>query len=105
MSEDDTREQGVEFGEFGEALEEHEYPTTIDEIVEQYGDYEIEMENDSETVEDLLEPLGHERYDSPEDVRQAIFNMVGDEAIGRKGYSDRDSTAVAEDGQDREESF
>ena len=91
MSEE--REQGVEFGDLQTKLEDHEYPASHEELLEAYGD-------ETATFEELLEPLGKTDYESADEVEQAVMNMVGDEAIGRKNYSDRTPEAVGEERQE-----
>ena len=87
----DSREMGVDIGPLADELEDHSYPATSEELVAEYGDYEIEMSGSTQTLEDVLggEELADQEYHSAEDVRQMILNMVGDEAVGREGYSDR----------------
>jgi hypothetical protein len=106
---DDSREQGVDIGALADELEDHSYPTTTSELLEEYGDYEIEMPDGSETLEAVLgniqEDDDEQEYESAEDVRQMIYNMVGSEAVGREGYSDRggiasDSGTASEEGAD-----
>ncbi|WP_101295452.1 DUF5789 family protein [Halegenticoccus soli] len=90
--EGDSREQGVEFGELDDELDGHEYPATASELVDEYGDYELEMPDGSRTFGDILEPYQQEsgeKFQEAEEVRQAVFNMVGSEAVGRDRYSDR----------------
>lgn len=87
----DDREQGVDFGDLEDQLEAHDYPATTEEIVDEFGDEAVSYADGSETVASLLEPLS-ETYDSADEVRQSIFNMVGEGAIGRKGYTDRGGT-------------
>lgn len=86
---DDTREQGVEFGDLVEDLQSEEFPLSKDDLLETYGDREIVMEDDTTTLRELIEPLGQDEFDDADGVKQAVMNMSGDEAIGRKGYSDR----------------
>lgn len=89
----DTREQGVEFGRLWTELEDHDYPTTREELIEQYGEYELELDAGTETLEAVLgrqEGEQDERqYESADAVRQAIVGMVGSEAVGRENYTDR----------------
>lgn len=94
---DRSRESGVELGDLSAALDEHDYPTSTEELLAEYGEYEIELPNGSETFEQVLGPMGEETYDDPDAVRQAIFNMVGEEAVGRKGYTDREPMHDQED--------
>jgi hypothetical protein len=106
----ETREQGVDFGRLADELETREYPATREELLAEYGDYELEMAGGSETLRDVLGPQeesGDEerRYESAEAVRQAVYNMVGSEAVGREDYSDRggslaDEVSEGEDGTD-----
>jgi len=87
-----SRELGVEFGELGDDLETHEYPTTVDALVEEFGDRELELPSGEESFAEVLGPYTEEpdqQFDDAGAVRQAVFNMVGDEAVGRTDYSDR----------------
>ncbi|MDJ1431425.1 hypothetical protein [Halostagnicola sp. A-GB9-2] len=97
---DDNRELGVELGDLGDELEEREYPASQDDILEDHGDAELDMGEETTTLAEILEPLNEDEYESSDEVEQAIMNMVGDEAIGRKNYSDRTPPAPGEDRQD-----
>ena len=97
---DDSRTLGVELGDLDDDLESHAYPIGEDELFDQHGDREIEMGEETATLEELIEPLNQDEYGSADEVRQAIMNMVSDEAIGRKNYSDRTPPATGEDRQD-----
>lgn len=106
MSDDDTREQGVEFGEFEETMENLDYPIDNDELLDQHGDAELELPDGTATLSEVLDPLqdDEQTYESEEDLETMIMNMVGDDAVGREGYSDRgDEAQQAED--DEQESF
>ncbi len=87
-----SRELGVEFGELEEKLESHEYPTTADALIEEYGEQKLELPSGEESFEEALGPYTHEtdhEFGDADEVRQAVLNMVGGEAVGEKGYSDR----------------
>ncbi|MBX0296750.1 DUF5789 family protein [Haloarcula nitratireducens] len=106
--ETETREQGVEFGELEAKLRSHEYPTTQKELLQEYGDYELELSDGSKTLQEILEggentndDVGDKQYDSLEEVHQSVLNMVGDEAVGRRNYSDRGGSLEGQ-GIDRE---
>jgi hypothetical protein len=79
-------------------IESLEYPATTDEVIRRHGDRKLELQRGSERLGDVLGRLGSERFDSPEEVRLSIRSAVGDEAIGRRFYSDRDPTAIGESG-------
>lgn len=107
----DSREQGVDIGSLADELEEHSYPTTTSELVDEYGDYEVELPDGTESFGEILGGLEGEdaKYDSADEVRQMIYNMVGSEAVGREGYSDRGGiTSDGEEsdtGEEEDESF
>ncbi|MDS0473547.1 hypothetical protein [Natrinema sp. 1APR25-10V2] len=97
---DDSREQGVELGDLQDDLESEEYPIGHDELLEQYGDEEIEMSGETTTLEGIIGPLGEDEYQDYGELEGAIMTMVSDEAIGRKNYSDRTPPAAGENRQD-----
>lgn len=95
-TDDSTREQGIEFGRLEQALEEHDYPTTRDELIAEYGDYELDTGGGVETFGAVLKRFGDEtgddqsqHFESADGVRQAVFNLIGSDAVGRQKYSDR----------------
>lgn len=103
----DTRELGIDFGEFHVALMNHSYPTTTEELLEECGEYCLELPGGSQTVAETLGLLADddETYESVEEARQAIFNTVDSHAIGRKYYSDRTPPALGENRPDDQLSF
>jgi hypothetical protein len=99
MSED-HREIGVEFGDLADALESHEYPVTGDELVAAHGGATIRLQNEDRTFEDVIAPVAEQTFEDPEEVRQTVFNMVGEEAVGRQRYSDRGGEPREDRGED-----
>lgn len=59
-----------------EALENHHYPTTTDELVEAYGDYTIETRGGEESLEEVLATTNDQTFDSADDVRNRILGLV-----------------------------
>jgi len=97
-----SRELGVEFGDLGEELDAHEYPTTVETLVEEYGDHELELPSGEESFSEVLGPYTEEpdqQFTDAGEVRQAVLNMVGDGAVGETGYSDRGVDSEADDTQ------
>lgn len=95
---------GVDSGEMvytsTDALfDEHTYPTTTGELIESYGQEELQLADGSQTVEDVLSVLGQETFESAEEARYAVYTGLSSAAIGRVGYSDRDPTPPGCDGQ------
>ena len=100
---ENSREQGVEFGPLAAELENTEYPIAKSDLLEAYGEYELQIQDANPTLDDLLEPIGETTYDSAREVVQEVVGMVGDEAIGRKGYTDRGG--MPSEDEKREESL
>jgi hypothetical protein len=101
---DESREQGVEFEEFEETMESIDYPVDHETVVEHYGDEELELPNGTTTVEEVLAPLQDQdqTYQDSDELQVMIKNMVGDDAVGREGQSDRGaSTETDADGDDQ----
>lgn len=103
--EDDSREQGIEFGALAEELENETYPLSHDQLLEKYGDRELELANGQTKLHEVLESENETEYEDAESVRQAIFTMVGGDAVGRKGYSDRGGNSPGIDSDEEEESI
>ncbi|MFA9416051.1 DUF2795 domain-containing protein [Natrinema sp. HArc-T2] len=78
----------------GDVIDDHDYPATTEELIDEYGDRTLELPNGSETVGDVLARLESETFEHPEDARLAVYSAVSNKAIGRVGYSDRDPTPV-----------
>jgi hypothetical protein len=85
----DEREQGVDFGPLADELADETYPMEGTALVAAYGDYTLDVEGAETTLREILGPQGDVTYDSPADVRRGVLSMVGAEAVGREGYSDR----------------
>ena len=107
LSNGDERDGGVGFGSLGETLDAIDYPITNEELLAAHGDDRLELTDETVTLREVLGPVDGETYESAEAVRETIMTMVGDEAIGRKGYSDRGGESPGEDPApgDENESF
>lgn len=110
----ERREQGIEFGDLDAALADHEYPVTTATVLSAHGNRELDLSGETRTLREVLGPLVDEEHDtdmmdasheSPEEVRQMIFNAVDSDAIGREEYTDRDPETRREAQRRGEESF
>lgn len=72
-----------------EAIDELDYPLTTDEVVETLGDRELRRDS-SETIADALGRVCSETYGDAEAARLAVCTGISDDAVGRKGYADRE---------------
>jgi len=100
-TDDESREQGVEFGQLADDLESEDYPIDNEELLETYGDRAVELQDGEETLNEILGPL-ERTYESADNVRQSVIGMVGEEAIGRKGYTDRGGVTSEDEGEEEE---
>lgn len=78
----------------------HQFPATVTELVAAYGELELELPNGAVTLGEVLEELPNEEFETEEEACLTTYSALGEDAIGRKGYSDRDPTAPGEDGVD-----
>jgi len=67
---------GGRLGDLDEVLETHDYPATTNELVEAYGDYEIETQGGTASLEEVLAPTDNQTYDSADDVRSRILGLI-----------------------------
>lgn len=88
----DNRESGIEFGPFADDLEDASYPMTKDELLDRFGDRSLGEADGATTVANVLGDTGDDEFRDAEEVRQSIMNMIGDDAVGRKDYTDRGSS-------------
>jgi hypothetical protein len=73
------------------ALAEVEYPATTEELCAACGDHELDLGEETERLADVLGRV-EATYDDAEDAELAVYSALSGEAVGRKGYSDRDPT-------------
>jgi hypothetical protein len=86
--------------EVDEKLDAHSYPTTTEELIDAHGELEINCPNGTETFGDAFGRVESTTFETAEEARLTAYSAVGDAAIGRKHYSDRDPTALGVDGHE-----
>jgi hypothetical protein len=99
----DDRELGLDFSNIEDDLESEDYPVSADELLDRYGDREIGTSGGSESFGEVLVTGGDEEFESADEVKQTVLNRVGQEAVGRKGYSDRGAGSA--EGEQDDQSF
>lgn len=67
---------GEKLGDLDEALENHDYPTTTDELITVYGDREVESQGGSKSIDELLTPIDDETYASADEARNRIQRLL-----------------------------
>jgi hypothetical protein len=99
----DDRELGLDFSNIEDDLESEDYPISADELLDRYGDRKIGTSGGSESFGEVLVTGGDEEFESADEVKQTVLNRVGQEAVGRKGYSDRGAGSA--EGEQDDQSF
>lgn len=82
--------------EFDRTIDRLEYPTTTEIITNVYGNQELHFQDGSERLERVFQRFGPESFASPDEVRMTLYGALPGEAIGRKGYTDRDPPGIGE---------
>lgn len=67
---------GGRLGALDERLQAHDYPTTTDDLVEAYGDYDIETHQGTASLEEVLAPTENQTYDTADDVRSRLLGLI-----------------------------
>ncbi|WP_020220743.1 DUF5789 family protein [Halarchaeum acidiphilum] len=81
-------------------LEDATYPATIDDLRAAYGEVRIEHPTGEECLGDVLARTGDDEFADATAAVHAVYGAVGQDAVGRVGYSDRDPTPMGVDGHD-----
>lgn len=101
---EDSREQGIEFGSLGDELETESYPLSHEALLDRHGDSVLRLVDGETTLREVLPADQEQTYEDAEGVRQTVFAMVGDGAIGRDEYTDRGGATPGEGDADRTDS-
>jgi len=80
---------------------EHTYPTTTAKLIDDHGETELEHANGAVTLGEVLGRLPSHELETVEDARHTIYGALGEDAIGRKEYSDRDPRCPGEGTSDQ----
>lgn len=100
------RTQSVEdmLGEAGKMLGEHKYPATSEELAVEYGDQPLDLGNETESLGSVFDRLVDERFESPDEAREAIYNEITGEAAGPEEYNDERALGELDEQMTDEES-
>lgn len=79
-----------------EQLDELSYPATTDRIVTELGDPELQLPNGSDRLSDVFRRTSVSGSECAEDAKLTVLSGLDDDAIGRKGYTDRDPPVQCE---------
>ncbi|AGB37674.1 DUF5789 family protein [Natronococcus occultus] len=77
-----------------------EYPVSSEDLATEYATEPIDMPNETESLGSVFDRLAGEEYDSPEEVREAVYGEVTGEAGGvEEANPERDLEGLDEQGQ------
>lgn len=88
----------MRYNEALELFDDPEFPATRAEVVDEIGDREFEYPGGSETIEEVFDRADEETFETAEEARLAYCAALDADAVGRKGYSDRDPPTPGTDG-------
>lgn len=90
LAEHASRELEGRFNEFN-------YPVSSEELAVEYGDETIDLANETESLGSVFDRLVDEQYESPTEVREAVYSEITGEAAGTEEYNaERDLDAINE---------
>ena len=81
-------------------VDAHAYPATATELADSFSDTEIEVPRGTENLGEAFDRLEGATFEDSEAAVQAAYGALGEAAIGRKFYADRDGFAPGEEGPD-----
>ena len=82
--------------EFERSIDGLDYPTTTETITNEFGGQEIQFQEGSERVDQVIGRFGAETFASADEVRMSLYGALPGDAVGRKGYTDRDPPGLDE---------
>ena len=82
--------------EFDRTLDRLEYPTTTERIASEFGGQELHFQDGSARVDRVIGRFGSETFSCADELRTTLYGSLPGEAVGRKGYTDRDPPALGE---------
>lgn len=90
LAEHASRELEGRFNEFN-------YPVSSEELAVEYGDETIDLANETESLGSVFDRLVDEQYETPTEVREAVYGEITGKAAGTEEYNaERDLDAINE---------
>ncbi|QSW99836.1 DUF5789 family protein [Haloterrigena alkaliphila] len=81
-------------------LGEVEYPITSEELASEYASEPIDMPNETESLGSVFDRLAGEQFDTPEEVREAVYGEItGEAGSPNEANAERDLTRLDEEKQ------
>ena len=77
-------------------LNDASYPTTTERLVAELDDPELRLANGSDSLANAFARIQTDGLETPSDAKLAVLAGLDEDAIGRKGYTDRDPPVPGE---------
>jgi hypothetical protein len=77
-----------ELGRVG-LFEADKYPVTSEELAVECGDEEIDLPDGTESLGSVFDRLVGERFESPDEAREAVYDGLTGEAAGPEEYNEQ----------------
>jgi hypothetical protein len=71
-----NEDTAVQLGALDNALATYDYPATTNDLVAEYGDHEIETQDGTHSVADVLARTDNQTFVSADDVRRRILGLI-----------------------------
>jgi hypothetical protein len=81
-------------------IDAHAYPATAGELADSFRDTEIELPKGTENLGETFDRLEGATFEDSQAAKRGAYSALGEAAIGRKFYADRDGFAPGEEGPD-----
>ena len=66
----------------------HEYPISSEELAMEYADQPTDLTNETESLGSVFDRLTNQKYDTPEEVRESLYNELTGTAAGTTEYNE-----------------
>jgi hypothetical protein len=77
-------------GNATDVLEDAKYPIRTEELAAEYGDELLDLPNETESLGSVFDRLVTERFESPDEVREALFHeLTGPQGIEDAEYNEQ----------------
>lgn len=99
-----NRDESVErmLSQADELLGDLKYPVTSEEIAVEYGDQEMDLSNETESLGSVFDRLVDERFESEAEAREAIYGEITGDAGGATEYNPERDLDQIEDAESDE---
>lgn len=78
----------VHLNELDAVLDDLEYPVALEDVRRSTPDVVLQYADGEESLQDVLDRIGTERFDSRDELASEVMNVLPVEAVGEPGQSE-----------------